>query len=74
MTLIQRVAQRWADFIHEGAIRRVQDEIVHVELCGRPICDCYGNYLKVADLDRELRNLESKRSPQQLARMAKGQG
>lgn len=73
MTLIQRIKQRYTDFIHEGAIRRVQDEIVRTELCVRPICDCYGNYLKVVELDRELACLIAKRSPQQLARM-KGRG
>lgn len=69
MTLIQRIKQRYTDFIHEGAIRRVQDEIAYVERsCACTSDDYLGNAL-LAKFDAELRNLESKRSPSQLKRM-----
>ena len=74
MTLLQRIKQRYRDFIHEGAIRRVQEDIVRLERDGCVTSGCYVIYLKLADLDRELASLIAKRSPSQLKRMGVDSG
>ncbi len=69
--MIAYLLQRWADFIHEGAIRAVQDEIVWIERNQACTSDDYKGFGRIAVLDRELARLEKQRSPQQLARMGK---
>ena len=71
--MIAYLRQRWADFIHEGAIRAVQDEIVWIERNCACTCEDYRGYGRIATLDRELSSLIAQRSPSQLKRM-KGRG
>lgn len=67
--MIAYLRQRWADFIHEGAIRAVQDEIVWIERNFACTPYDYQEYGQIAILDRELASLIAKRSPSQLKRM-----
>jgi len=67
--MIAYLRQRYRDFIHEGAIRAVQDEIVWIERNCACTCEDYKGYGRIATLDRELARLEKQRSPSQLKRM-----
>jgi hypothetical protein len=61
MTLIQRIKQRYTDFIHEGAIRAADKDTVRYALRGDTLKE-YAAY-------REYLSLCKARSPSQLKRM-----